>query len=165
MFYMDIIYEVRRRHVVQGQTVSTIAREMDLSRPTARKYLQVTEDLERLSTSESDCHFVRRSAVNHKSEGLQSNAWASFQTDVMLAALLPNSIPDKNDRAIPALSAKASWLIPTSTRLIFAAFPWAMAMVLVTQQLAQVQRRGVVKRLPGLVQQEGTGLRPALVLA
>ena len=41
---MDIIYEIRRRHVVQGQTVSAIARDMGLSRPTVRKYLQVTEE-------------------------------------------------------------------------------------------------------------------------
>lgn len=41
---MDIIYEIRRRHLVQGQTVSAIARDMKLSRPTVRKYLDVTED-------------------------------------------------------------------------------------------------------------------------
>ena len=41
---MDIIYEIRRRHFVQKQTVSAIAREMSLSRPTVRKYLQVTEE-------------------------------------------------------------------------------------------------------------------------
>lgn len=36
---MDIIYEIRRRHSVQKQTVSAIAREMGLSRPAVRKHL------------------------------------------------------------------------------------------------------------------------------
>jgi transposase len=36
---MDIIYEIRRRHSVQKQTISAIAREMGLSRPTVRKHL------------------------------------------------------------------------------------------------------------------------------
>jgi transposase len=41
---MDIIYEVRRRHSVQKQTISAIAREMGLSRPTVRKHLNTVED-------------------------------------------------------------------------------------------------------------------------
>lgn len=36
---MDIIYEIRRRHLVQKQTISAIAREMGLSRPTIRKHI------------------------------------------------------------------------------------------------------------------------------
>lgn len=41
---MDIIYEIRRRHLVQKQTISAIARDMGLSRPTVRKHLKtVTE--------------------------------------------------------------------------------------------------------------------------
>ena len=36
---MDIIYEIRRRHSVQKQTVTAIARDMGLSRPTVRKHL------------------------------------------------------------------------------------------------------------------------------
>lgn len=34
---MDIIYEIRRRHLVQKQSISAIAKEMGLSRPTVRK--------------------------------------------------------------------------------------------------------------------------------
>ena len=36
---MDIIYEIRRRHSVQKQTITAIARDMGLSRPTVRKHL------------------------------------------------------------------------------------------------------------------------------
>ncbi len=41
---MDIIYEIRRRYSVQKQAVSTIAREMGLSRPTVRKHLNTVEE-------------------------------------------------------------------------------------------------------------------------
>lgn len=41
---MDIIYEIRRRHSVQKQTISAIAREMGLSRPTVRKHLNTEEE-------------------------------------------------------------------------------------------------------------------------
>ena len=40
---MDIIYEIRRRHSVQKQSISAIAREMGLSRPTVRKHLNTVE--------------------------------------------------------------------------------------------------------------------------
>lgn len=36
---MDIIAEIRRRHFVSGETVSSIARSLHLSRPTVRKHL------------------------------------------------------------------------------------------------------------------------------
>lgn len=41
---MDIIYEIRRRHLVQKQTVTAIARDMGLSRPTVRKHLSTVEE-------------------------------------------------------------------------------------------------------------------------
>lgn len=41
---MDIIYEIRRRHLVQKQTITAIARDMKLSRPTVRKHLKTVED-------------------------------------------------------------------------------------------------------------------------
>jgi len=41
---MDIIYEIRRRHAVQKQSISAIAREMGLSRPTVRKHLNTVEE-------------------------------------------------------------------------------------------------------------------------
>ena len=41
---MDIIYEIRRRHLVQKQTVTAIARDMGISRPTVRKYLNAVEE-------------------------------------------------------------------------------------------------------------------------
>ena len=49
---MDIIYEIKRRHSVQKQSFSAIAREMGLSRPTIRKHLTTVEQpkYERLLT-------------------------------------------------------------------------------------------------------------------
>lgn len=41
---MDIIYEIRRRHSVQKQTISAIARDMGISRPTVRKHLNTVEE-------------------------------------------------------------------------------------------------------------------------
>jgi transposase len=41
---MDMIYEIRRRHLVQKQTISAIARDMGLSRPTVRKHLSTIEE-------------------------------------------------------------------------------------------------------------------------
>jgi transposase len=50
---MDIIYEIRRRHLVQKQTISAIARDLGLSRPTVRKHLNTTQEpkYERLQPS------------------------------------------------------------------------------------------------------------------
>jgi DNA-binding transcriptional regulator LsrR (DeoR family) len=41
---MDIIYELRRRHLVQKQTISAIAREMGISRPTVRRHLTTVDE-------------------------------------------------------------------------------------------------------------------------
>lgn len=41
---MDIIYEIRRRHSVQKQTITAIARDMGISRSTVRKYLHTVEE-------------------------------------------------------------------------------------------------------------------------
>lgn len=41
---MDIIYEIHRRHTVQKQTISAIAREMGISRPTVRKHLKAVDE-------------------------------------------------------------------------------------------------------------------------
>lgn len=41
---MDMIYEIRRRHLVQKQTITAIARDMGLSRPTVRKHLKTIEE-------------------------------------------------------------------------------------------------------------------------
>jgi len=35
---MDIIAEVRRRHLVSGESISSIARSLIISRPTVRKH-------------------------------------------------------------------------------------------------------------------------------
>lgn len=41
---MDIIYEIRRRHSVQKQTITAISRDMGISQPTVRKYLNTVEE-------------------------------------------------------------------------------------------------------------------------
>jgi transposase len=41
---MDIIAEIRRRHLVSGESISSIARSLNLSRPTVRKHLRTTEE-------------------------------------------------------------------------------------------------------------------------
>ncbi|MHB1173519.1 MAG: IS21 family transposase [Sulfuriferula sp.] len=41
---MDMIYEIRRRHLVQKQTITAIARDMGVSRPTVRKHLKTVEE-------------------------------------------------------------------------------------------------------------------------
>jgi DNA invertase Pin-like site-specific DNA recombinase len=41
---MDIIYEIRRRYALQKQSISAVAREIWLSRPTVRKYLNTVEE-------------------------------------------------------------------------------------------------------------------------
>lgn len=40
MLCMDIIAEIRRRHIVSGESISAIARNLKLSRPTVRKHLR-----------------------------------------------------------------------------------------------------------------------------
>jgi len=44
VFYMDMIYEIRRRHLVQKQTLSAIAHDMGLSRPTVCKHLNTIDE-------------------------------------------------------------------------------------------------------------------------
>ena len=41
---MDMIDEIRRRYLVQKQTITDIAKDMGLSRPTVRKHLLTTEE-------------------------------------------------------------------------------------------------------------------------
>ena len=41
---MDRIYEIRRRYLVQKQTVTDIAKDMGLSRPTVRKHINTVEE-------------------------------------------------------------------------------------------------------------------------
>lgn len=42
MLSMDIIAEIRRRHLVSGESITAIARSLNLSRPTVRKHLRTT---------------------------------------------------------------------------------------------------------------------------
>lgn len=41
---MDLIAEIRRRHFVSGESISSIARSLKLSRPTVRKHLKTEEE-------------------------------------------------------------------------------------------------------------------------
>ena len=41
---MEVIAEIRRRHLVSGESISSIARDLKLSRPTVRKHLQTESE-------------------------------------------------------------------------------------------------------------------------
>jgi len=38
LLFMDVIAEIRRRHLVSRESISAIARDLNLSRPTVRKH-------------------------------------------------------------------------------------------------------------------------------
>ena len=44
MLNMDLIAEIRRRHLVSKESISSIARDLKLSRPTVRKHLQTAAE-------------------------------------------------------------------------------------------------------------------------
>ena len=74
VFRMDIIYEIRRRYAVQKQTVSAIAKDMGLSRPTVRKYLKVIEEPK----------YVRAQPVAPSLGGFEDQLKAWLEEDVKL---------------------------------------------------------------------------------
>ena len=41
---MEVIVEIRRRHLVSGESISSIARDLKLSRPTVRKHLRTESE-------------------------------------------------------------------------------------------------------------------------
>ena len=41
---MDMIYEIRRRYLVQKQTITAIAKDMGLSPPTVRKHIFTVDE-------------------------------------------------------------------------------------------------------------------------
>lgn len=53
---MELIAEIRRRHMVSNESISSIARDLNLSRPTVRKHLQ----------TESEPAYVRQQQVSPK---------------------------------------------------------------------------------------------------
>jgi transposase len=88
---MDIIVEIRRRHSVHQQSISAIARELGLSRPTVRKHLksfaepkykrtqppspklgQFAESLTQWLTEEASLPRSRRRTAHRLYEGLQA---------------------------------------------------------------------------------------------
>ena len=44
MLLMDIIAEIRRRHLVSRESISAIARDLKLSRPTVRKHCRIQRE-------------------------------------------------------------------------------------------------------------------------
>jgi hypothetical protein len=44
VLFMDMIAEIRRRHLVSKESISSIARDLKLSRPTVRKYCRSQAD-------------------------------------------------------------------------------------------------------------------------
>ena len=41
---MEVIAEIRRRHLISKESIGSIARDLKLSRPTARKHLQTVSE-------------------------------------------------------------------------------------------------------------------------
>ena len=44
MLFMDMIAEIRRRHLVSRESISSIARDLKLSRPTVRKHCRTQSE-------------------------------------------------------------------------------------------------------------------------
>ena len=44
MLYMDMIAEIRRRHLISMESISSIARDLKLSRPTVRKHCRTQSE-------------------------------------------------------------------------------------------------------------------------
>ena len=44
MLFMDMIAEIRRRHLVSKESISSIARDLKLSRPTVRKHCRTQSE-------------------------------------------------------------------------------------------------------------------------
>ncbi len=98
---MDIIYEIRRRHSVQHQSIYAIARDMGISRPTVRKHLktvvepiyqrthssspklgQFAEPLSQWLDQEARLPRARRRTARRLFEGLQTIGYAGAYDSV-----------------------------------------------------------------------------------
>ena len=70
---MDIIAEIRRRHLVSGESISSIARSLNISRPTVRKHLKTVA--EPVYQRQSQSAFWRRKpepgVLHHSDRGSQ----------------------------------------------------------------------------------------------
>ena len=44
VLFMDMIAEIRRRHLVSKESISSIARDLNLSRPTVRKHCRTQSE-------------------------------------------------------------------------------------------------------------------------
>ena len=124
---MDIIYEIRRRHAVQQQSISAIARDMGISRPTVRKHLktvdepkyqraqppspmlgQFAESLTQWLTQEANLPRARRRTAHRLFEGLQAIGYAGAYDSVQRFVKhwkLTNHSPKMTDAFVPLVFA------------------------------------------------------------
>jgi transposase len=124
---MDIIFEIRRRHAVQLQSISVIARDMGISRPTVRKHLNTTEEpryqrsqpespqlgkfeqsLTDWLTQEAGLPRARRRSAQRLFEGLQAIGYLGAYDSVQRFVkrwLLANRGPKLNDAFVPLVFA------------------------------------------------------------
>jgi transposase len=124
---MDIIYEIRRRHAVQKQSISAIARDMGISRPTVRKHLktvdepqyqratspspklgQFAEPLTQWLVQEASLPRARRRTAHRLFEGLQTIGYAGAYDSVQRFVKRWKSahlIPRSNDAFVPLVFA------------------------------------------------------------
>jgi len=94
VIFMEVIAEIRRRHLVSGESISSIARDLKLSRPTVRKHLQTETEpvfirqqqaapklgdfrsvLESWLTTERQLPKVQRRTAQRLFEGLQTEGY------------------------------------------------------------------------------------------
>jgi DNA-binding transcriptional ArsR family regulator len=85
---MEVIAEIRRRHLVSGESISSIARDLKLSRPTVRKHLQ----------TESEAVYLREHQPAPKLGEFQS---------VLESWLKPSASSPRRNDALPSGSLKA----------------------------------------------------------
>ncbi|MGP1665554.1 MAG: IS21 family transposase [Rhodanobacter sp.] len=124
---MDIIYEIRRRRRVQKQSISAIARDMGISRPTVRKHLktvtepkyqrptspspklgQFAEPLTQWLTQESSLSPARRRTARRLFEGLEAIGYAGAYDSVQRFVKrwkLANLSPKLTDAFVPLVFA------------------------------------------------------------
>ena len=78
---MEVIAEIRRRHLVSGESISSIASDLKLSRPTVRKHLQTESEAVYLREQQTHrpgwplplpnrAHSTLKNSLNHRSRRL-----------------------------------------------------------------------------------------------
>jgi predicted DNA-binding protein YlxM (UPF0122 family) len=79
MLFMDFIAEIRRRHFISDENISSIAKSLNLSRTTVRKHLKTIEE----------------PVYQRKTNLFQS--WASFKSDCNNGSIQNHAFPKNKE--------------------------------------------------------------------